>query len=205
MYEKPTQLNDIQMLSVEPRLERLLSRLRATSNACYVTTASALPSLFSQAEQHLPVLFIASKRVQALSMVGPDMGPPQICLDGCSAGYDSSSYLTWSGRDFSIAIDNDDLYAFYLAAYNAHKSIVVWVGDSAMKSAYLTVDDQLLDLVESAERARQIPRFVPGRDCIEHRLSKFPALISSDEIQLIGPDDKPLYVARALEDAEEAV
>lgn len=182
------------MLKIEPKLERIIGSLESYVNAFHVTNGSAIPAMIGAEYQHLPVLFIASKRMRNAWVESCAPRGAHITVDGCGTGFGSTSYLTWSAAEFSFGIDTFELDELFSAGQSSGKVLVIWVADTLMTLDSFSVDDEFLDFLHSANQSRHIPRFIPGQDYIDSKIAEFPPLMSSDEQRFIGAAGEPVYL-----------
>lgn len=195
-----TQIEISAMLKLEPELEFIIEKLNSRVNAFCLTKGHTIPALIGLEYQHLSVLFIASKRMGNFWGDSRDCRGAHITVDGCHAGFHSTSYLTWSAAEFSLAIDTAELGELFNAGQGAGKVVLIWVGDTTMTLSHFTIDDGFMDFLYVANQSRHIPRFTPDQDYIDAKLAKFSALLSVNERRFVGADGNPVYVATSCEE-----
>ncbi len=204
MSQITTQFYTATILDDEPGIADILSRLSSHTDSFFLTNAGALPGLFVDEVQHLPVLFLSSKRLKQLSADGPDTSEPHIVLGDYDPNYFSSCYLQWQGAEFCIAIDITELFPiFFQSLRGPVKAFVVWVTDSMTTISHLTVDEDFVDLLEAARRACSLPRLVTRSDTAKN---PYPNQSASQDVQYYtGFDGLPVYMAESTNDPDDGV
>lgn len=190
------------MLKIEPKMERIIRNLESYANAFHVTKGYSVPAMIRADYRHLPVLFIASRRMRNAWFESRHRRGVHISVDGCATDFHSSSYLTWSGDKISFAIDTRDLADVFSDGELFGVVLVVWVADTVMTLDSFSVDEEFLEILYVADQSRHIPRFVPDKDYVEARLADFPPLMSPDELRIIGAAGEPVYLAVACDEQQ---
>lgn len=187
----------------EPSLKIIFDKLRLFDNAFCATTGSAISGLIGARYREAPVLFIASKRMKDIWIDSRNYREAHITINGCEAGFWSKAYLTWSGVEFSFAIDTLELTDVFSEGGAHGQVLVVWISDTKLSFDSFSVDEDFLDFVDVARQARHIPRFIPDEDYIRSKIEGFPRKMSPDEQCFIGADGEPVYLVVSCEELGE--
>lgn len=183
------------MIRLEPALEAILAQLRLNVTGFYATTARTFPSIFERELENMPLLLIGSKRINDAWVEGQCLRGAHLSLDGSDSPWDASSYLTWTGPDFSLGIDTDELTEIFAVGRREGGVFLVWVTDTSMTLTSVRADEDFIDYISAANQCREISRFVPNQAYFDWLYSGFPGLLSSDERRFVGADGNPVYVA----------
>lgn len=189
-------------LAHSPELAAIIQRMGDTPHAVYVGKRGALPGIFKEERFEDPLLIIRSARLT--DDWGNETDGPNFTLDGCDAGFDSNSYLTWPGSEFTLSIDSYDVRGIFNDSYRSACVSVLWVTQNTITHTTFTIHKDFLDFAHVSSQARHLPRFVPDESYVKAKMATFPPLISEEEQRYIGANGEPAYIVERLRDEDES-
>lgn len=180
---------------MEPSLEDVLKQVARGPNLYYSTSGYMFPKLLGSAFREFPVLVVGSRRIPANWPEIIITPRAHLSVDACEVIRPPAIYLTWSSKEFSLAIDAFNIDEELELAAGCGSGIVIWVTDADVILDFFKVSDVLLDTIDAGARASSIARYVPDDQYVEGVMSSFsPAFVGED--RFIGLDGKPVYVVQ---------
>jgi len=180
---------------IEPNLEDVLKQVTRGPNLYYSTSGYVFPKLLGLEFRDFPVLVVGSRRIPAN---WPDIiSTPRahLSIDTCEVVHPPAIYLTWSSKEFSLAIDAFNIDEELQLAAGCGAGIVIWVTEAEVILDFFKISDVLLDTIDAGARASSIARYVPDGQYVEGVTASFPPAFVGED-RFIGLDGKPVYVVQ---------